>query len=575
MKLLKRIWRYFEKYKLYIILSFLFSLIVAASNGATAYIIKPALDGIFINKDREKLIYMPILIIAIYLIKGTFRFLQNYLMRKTGQKVVEAIRNDLYDKIIMLPLKFFSQSSTGMLMSRITNDVNLMQSSIPSFVTGIRECFSILGLAAVVLYQDPYLGTFALFVLPIIVLPIVKIGEKIKKYSKKGQHKMGDLSSVLQETFSGIKVVKAFVMEEKEKEKFRKHNATFVKYELKRMIYNEISSPLMELIGAIGIALVVYYGGLKVINGESTPGTFFSFMAAIAMMYDPFKRINSANNAVQAAIGAAERVFEVMDTHNEILENDGTLECDARNKIIEFKNVYFRYDNNERYVLENINLKVEPGTTVALVGSSGAGKSTFVNLIPRFYDVTGGAIYIGGTDIREFKVYSLRKNIGIVSQEPFLFNDTIKNNIAYGAENITEEDIINAAKAAYAHDFITELPNGYDTVIGERGVRLSGGQRQRITIARALIKNPPILILDEATSALDTEAEKIVQKALENLMKGRTSFVIAHRLSTILNADIIVVLKDGKIEATGKHTELLEKSPTYKKLYQMQFQDGE
>ncbi|MGA1846133.1 ABC transporter ATP-binding protein [Deferribacter abyssi] len=575
MKLLKRIWRYFEKYTIYIILSFLFSLIVAASNGATAYIIKPALDGIFINKDREKLIYMPIIIIAIYLIKGTFRFLQNYLMRKTGQKVVEAIRNDLYDKIVMLPLKFFSQSSTGVLMSRITNDVNLMQSSIPSFVTGIRECFSILGLAAVVLYQDPYLGTFALFVLPIIVLPIVKIGKKIKKYSKKGQHKMGDLSSVLQETFSGIKVVKAFVMEEREKEKFKKHNATFVKYEIKRMIYNEISSPLMEIIGAIGIALVVYYGGLKVINGESTPGTFFSFMAAIAMMYDPFKRINSANNAVQAAIGAAERVFEVMDTHNEILEKDGTLECDARNKIIEFKNVCFKYENNERYVLENINLKVEPGTTVALVGSSGAGKSTFVNLIPRFYDVTDGAIYIGGTDIREFKVYSLRKNIGIVSQEPFLFNDTIKNNIAYGAGNIMEEDIINAAKAAYAHDFITELPNGYDTVIGERGVRLSGGQRQRITIARALIKNPPILILDEATSALDTEAEKIVQKALENLMKGRTSFVIAHRLSTILNADIIVVLKDGKIEATGTHTELLEKSPTYKKLYRMQFQDGE
>lgn len=574
-ELLKRVWLYFRPYKWHIFFSFIFSLFVAASNGASAYIIKPALDGIFINKEREKLLLMPFVIVGIYLIKGIFRFLQNFLMRRTGQKVVQAIRNDLFDKIIMLPIRFFSESSTGVLMSRITNDVNMVQSSIPSFVTAIRETFSILGLAAVVLYQDPYLGSFALFVLPLVVLPLIKIGKKIKKYSRRGQEKMGDISSVLQESFSGIRVVKAFANEDKEKEKFKTHNEKLVKMEIKKIIYNEISSPMMELIGAIGLALIIYYGGLKVIEGVSTPGTFFSFIAAIAMMYDPFKRINSANNNIQSAIAAAERIFEIMDTENEILENDGELECDAKGKDVIFDHVYFRYKDNEDYVLKNINLLVKPGTTVAIVGSSGAGKSTLVSLIPRLYDVTSGAIKIGETDIRDFKVHSLRKNIGIVSQEPFLFNDTVFNNIAYGMDNVTEEDVINAAKAAYAHEFILELPEGYNTVIGERGVRLSGGQRQRITIARALLKNPPILILDEATSALDTESEKIVQKALENLMKHRTSFVIAHRLSTVINSDVIVVLDKGEIESIGNHQELLEKSKVYKKLYQMQFQNGE
>ncbi|BAI79829.1 ABC transporter, ATP-binding protein [Deferribacter desulfuricans SSM1] len=575
MKLLKRVWLYFRPYKWHIFFSFVFSLFVAASNGASAYIIKPALDGIFINKEKEKLLLMPFVIVGIYLIKGIFRFLQNFLMRRTGQKVVQAIRNDLFDKIIMLPIRFFSESSTGVLMSRITNDVNMVQSSIPSFVTAIRETFSILGLAAVVLYQDPYLGSFALFVLPLVVLPLIKIGKKIKKYSRRGQEKMGDISSVLQESFSGIRVVKAFANEDKEKEKFKVHNEKLVRNEIKKIVYNEISSPMMELIGAIGLALVIYYGGLKVIEGVSTPGTFFSFIAAIAMMYDPFKRINSANNNIQSAIAAAERIFEIMDTENEILENDGELECDAKGKDVIFDHVYFRYKDNEDYVLKNINLSVKPGTTVAIVGSSGAGKSTLVSLIPRFYDVTSGAIKIGETDIRDFKVHSLRKNIGIVSQEPFLFNDTVFNNIAYSMNNVTEEDVINAAKAAYAHEFILELPEGYNTVIGERGVRLSGGQRQRITIARALLKNPPILILDEATSALDTESEKIVQKALENLMKHRTSFVIAHRLSTVINSDVIVVLDKGEIESIGTHKELLVKSKVYKKLYHMQFQNGE
>jgi len=575
LKFLKRLWQYFKKYKLLIVLSFLFSLVVAATSGGIAYIVKPTLDGIFINKNEEKLILMPFVIVGIYLVKGTFRFLQNYLMKKVGQLGVAEIRNDLYNKIIKLPLNFFGKSSTGTLMSRITNDVNLMQNAVTHVVTGIRECFTILGLAAVVLYQDAYLGSFALFVLPLIVIPIVLIGKKIRKYSKRGQTKMGDLSDVLQETFSGIKVVKAFVNEKYEQAKFRAHNSKYVKFQLRRMVYNEASSPLMELIGAIGLSLIVYYGGLKVINGESTPGTFFSFMTAIVMMYDPFKRISNANNAIQAAIGAAERVFHIMDTHNEILENDGELDCEAVNKPISFNNVFFRYSENDDYVLRDINIKFLPGTTNALVGSSGAGKSTFINLIPRFYDVSEGSIKIGDVDLRDFKVYSLRSNIGIVSQDPFLFNDSVTRNIAYGIENVSQQDVVNAAKAAFAHDFITDLPEGYETIIGERGVRLSGGQKQRITIARAILKNPPILILDEATSALDTESEKIVQKALENLMKDRTSFVIAHRLSTVINADKIVVLDKGEIADTGKHSQLLETSEIYKTLYRMQFKDNE
>jgi len=480
---LKRIWVYFSKYKKYIVLSIIFSLIVAASNGASAYLIKPALDGIFINKDKEKLVIMPILIVLVYLIKGIFRFGQNYLMRKTGQKVIEEIRNDLFDKIIMLPMRFFSTNQTGVLMSRITNDVNLMQNSVPSFVTGMREIFSIIGLAAVVLYQDLYLGSFALFVLPMLVLPIVKIGKKIKKYSKKGQSQMGGISSVLQESFSGVQVVKAFAMEDKEKNKFKEQNAKFVNYELKKMLYNEISSPLMEFIGALGIGLVVYYGGLKVINGTSTPGTFFSFMAAIMMMYEPFKRINSANNNIQAAIGAAERVFEVLDMENEILKNNGTLPCDAKNKDIVFENVSFAYDNE--LILKDINLHIKSGSKIALVGSSGAGKSTFINLIPRFYDVTTGSIKIGDIDIKNYDVHSLRRNIGIVTQDTFLFNESVKYNISYGMENVTDEEIYQAAKYAFADEFINQLPEKYDTIIGERGIRLSGGQKQRITIARA------------------------------------------------------------------------------------------
>ncbi len=544
---------------------------VAVASGALAYIVKPTLDDIFINHKKEMLKWIPFMFFLIFASQGIFKFLQNYLMQYVGIKAIGTMRNDLYEKIIALPMKFFSENSTGILMSRITNDVNEVQNSVKSFINLIKEVITIVVLAGVVISQNFTLALYAIVVIPVVILPIVQIGKKIKRYSRRSQEKMGDLSSILQETFSGVKVVKSFVMEKEEIRKFKSENKHYMNFLKRIALLNNLNSPMMDILAGVGSAFVVFYGGLQVINGNLTAGDFFSFLIAVGLMYNPLKKINSANNSIQKALAAGERIFFILDYENEIIDNNGTLECNAQGKHIEFKDVYFKYEENSDYILKNINFNVEPGKTVAFVGASGAGKTTLVNLIPRFFDVTKGGIYIGNTNIKEFDVYSLRKNIGIVSQEPFLFNGSIKYNIKYGSENATDEDIISAAKTAFAHDFIMEFPDGYDTVIGERGVRLSGGQKQRITIARALLNNPPILILDEATSALDTESEKIVQKALENLMIGRSSFVIAHRLSTILNSDMIVVMDKGEIESIGKHNEILQTSKIYKKLFEMQF----
>jgi subfamily B ATP-binding cassette protein MsbA len=568
---LKRLLGYFKPYVFHISIGLLSALMVAAASGALAYIVKPTLDDIFINHNKEMLKWIPFMFFLIFASQGIFKFLQNYLMQYVGIKAIGTMRNHLYEKIIVLPMKFFSNNSTGILMSRITNDVNEVQNSVKSFINLIKEIITIIVLAGVVISQNLTLALYAIVVIPIVILPIVQIGKKIKRYSKRSQEKMGDLSTILQETFSGVKVVKSFVMEKEEIDKFKKENEHYMKFLKKIALLNNLNSPMMDILAGIGSAFVVFYGGLQVINGNLTAGDFFSFLIAVGLMYNPLKKINSANNSIQKALAAGERIFFILDYENEIIDNNGTLECNAHNKSIEFKNVYFKYEEKSEMILKNINFKVNPGQTVAFVGASGAGKTTLVNLIPRFFDVTEGGIYIGSTNIKDFNVYSLRRNIGIVSQEPFLFNGSIKYNIQYGLENASEEEIINAAKTAFAHDFIMEFPNGYDTIIGERGVRLSGGQKQRITIARALLHNPPILILDEATSALDTESEKIVQKALENLMKGRSSFVIAHRLSTILNADMIIVMNKGEIESIGTHKEILKTSPIYKKLFEMQF----
>jgi len=449
-----------------------------------------------------------------------------------------------------------------------------VQSSIPTIINMLRAVVTMIGLIGVIIYMNWQLALVAIVLYPIFIYPLSVISKKLRKYSTRGQESMGILTSVLQESFSGVRVVKAFVAEDKEMERFEKANAVTIKYANKSVLAGNLASPLTEALGSVGIAAVLFIGGYQVINGTVTTGEFFAFLAALIQIYEPVKLFASSNNALQAAVAASDRVFAMFKESDEVIENKGTKQCDAENKDIEFKNVSFIY-KDDIYALKDVSFKVRAGSTVAFVGPSGAGKTTMAHLIPRFYDVTEGQILIDNVDIRDYDLFSLRHNISIVSQDAFLFNDTIGNNISYSKESATEEEIKAAAKAAYADEFIETFPEKYDTLCGERGVKLSGGQKQRITIARALLKNPAILILDEATSALDTESERVVQKALDNLMKGRTSFVVAHRLSTILNADMIVVFNKGGVEAIGKHEEIIKTSPTYKKLYEMQFKTEE
>lgn len=568
---LKRIYGYFKPHKMKIVYALIASVLVSGTDAASAYIVKHVLDDIFIAKNMLMLKLIPIAIIGIYTVRCLARFFQIYLMQSAGQLAIKAIREEMFAKMIKFPMSYYDNNETGTMMARIVNDANSMQSAIPAVVRIFRDSLTVVSLIGVVLYQNFKLGSFIFIALPFVILIISKSGKKIKKYSRKEQERIGIVATALQESFSGIRVVKAFANEGKEMVKFNGFNDKEIHFKLKKLFVSAVNSPLMETVAGYAIAGIVFLGGLEVIQGHTTAGTFFSFVTAFGLMFEPFKKIVADNSTVQTANAAAERIFGVLDEGNEILDNDGTLDCDATGKTVELRDVSFRYRTSEDDVLDHVSIVVKPGMSVALVGASGAGKSTIASLIPRFYDVTGGAILIGGTDIRDFKVHSLRKNIGTVSQEPFLFNDTVANNIAYGVENASIEQIKNAAELAYATGFIEELPEGYDTFIGERGDRLSGGQKQRLTIARALLLNPPMLILDEATSALDTESERIVQKALTNLMIGRTSFVIAHRLSTVINSDMIVVMNKGRVVDTGRHEELLARCEIYSNLCRLQF----
>lgn len=563
-------WPYFAPYKWLMFLAITASIITASTNGALAVAVKYVFDDMFKPNDYTYLYILPIVVVVIYVAKSGFLFMQGFLMSYIGNKVIEKLRNETFEKMVRLPVKYYSNQSTGVLMSRITNDINLVQSSIPTIISMFRAVLTMVGLIGVIFYMNYQLALIALVLYPIFIFPLSIISKKLRKYSHLGQERMGDLTSVLQESFSGIRVVKAFVAEEKEVDRFEKANAQTIKYANKSVLAGNLASPLTEALGSFGIGAVLLMGGYQVISGTSTTGTFIAFLAALVQIYEPVKLFANSNNALQASIAASDRVFSMFDEEDEIIENKGSIPCNAEGKDIEFKNVSFKYDN-DIYALKDVSFKVKAGSTIAFVGPSGAGKTTMAHLIPRFYDVTDGAILIGGVDIKEYDLYSLRHNIATVSQDAFLFNDTIRNNISYSKANATDEEIKKAARAAYADEFIESFPEKYDTLCGERGVKLSGGQKQRVTIARALLKNPPILILDEATSALDTESERVVQKALDNLMQGRTSFVVAHRLSTILNADMIVVFNKGGIEAIGRHEEIVVSSPTYKKLYEMQF----
>lgn len=548
--------------------------VVGTTTSALAFLVKPALDDIFMNKDAASLKWIPLAVIVIYLLKGLANYAQTVLMSHIGQRIITDLRNALYNHIQAQPPAFFTRNSTGTLMSRITNDINLIQGAVSEAVTSIlKDTFTLLGLLFVVFYRDWKLALIAMLVFPLTVYPIAEFGRRMRKITASTQVTLGSLTSLLQETITGTRIVKAFGMEDYENERFAKENERLFKLTMRSVVIRAISTPLMEFLGGIGIAVIVFYGGYQVINGTSTPGTFFSFMTALLMLYEPVKRLTGVNNTVQQGLAGAERVMSVLDTVPEIRDRENAIELPPISRGISIQNATFSYEDEP--VLKDISIEIKAGEMVAFVGMSGGGKTTLVNLIPRFYDLDGGCIRIDGHDIRDVSLASLRKQIGMVTQQTFLFNDSVKHNIAYGSMDKGDKDIISAAKAANAHDFIMKLPDGYETVIGEQGVKLSGGERQRIAIARALLKNAPILILDEATSSLDTEAELEVQEALDKLMKHRTTLVIAHRLSTIRNADRIIVLIDGRIAEEGTHDSLLEKQGAYFKLYNLQFQPQE
>jgi subfamily B ATP-binding cassette protein MsbA len=546
-------------------------IMVAVANGSMAFLIKPVIDDIFVAKNKEMLLLIPGLAVLVFLIKGFGSFGSEYLMNYIGEKIIQYFRDSLYEKITDLPIAFIHKEKTGALMSRITNDVNIVKGMVSTAVINLfRDFFSVIAFLFVIFYRDWQLACGAFLVLPLAFYPILVFGRRVRRFSTGSQETMADLNSFLHETFSGIKIIKIFSLENFEKKRFKEKTRELFLLEMKKVIAKALSSPIMEFLGGLGIAFIIWFGGMRVINGTSTPGIFFSFLTAVMMLYDPVKKLSKLNNTIQEGMAAASRIFDILEQEQTIQEKKNPEILEGKAFDLAFERVSFSYGPEDAQALKDINLIVAPGEVLALVGMSGGGKTSLVNLIPRLYDVTCGQVKIGGRDVRDFSVKSLRKHISIVTQEPILFNESVRDNIRYGKMDATDEQIEQAARAAYAHGFIQGFPKGYDTVIGELGSRLSGGEKQRICIARALIKDAPVLILDEATSALDSQAEQVVQKALENLMKGRTSFVIAHRLSTIDYASRVILLKNGSIAEQGTQNELMALKGDYFKLQSMQ-----
>ena len=534
----------------------------------------------FINtpSKRESLFRICVLIILAFFIKGFFGYLQSYLMAFVEQGFIRDLRNETFAHLNKLSLKYFTNERIGNLISRITNDITMINTGISaSFVTLIKDPLLVIIFLLLALAISWQLTLLSLVVMPFSLAVISWLGVKLYKQSYTLQAKMADLTSFLQERIYGTKIVKAFNMESKEDENFFTLTNHFFKIILKITRIRNIAPPVTEFLSIIAGVLIIWYGGIQVLETHTLKASeFLGFLFIIFQIMPPIKELSNVANRIQESTAAASRVFEIIDEPITIKIKPNAIPFTDFKDSIVFKDVSFHYEPNHKYILKNINFRVLKGEIVALVGPSGAGKTTLVDLIPRFYDVTEGAIYINGIDLRDYNIKSLRDHIGIVTQEPILFNDTIRNNISYGFENSSFEDVVNAARAANAHDFITELPYGYDTVIGERGLKLSGGQRQRISIARALLKNPPIMILDEATSALDSESEILVQKAIEKLMENRTTIVIAHRLSTVRNADKVIVLDEGQIVQIGTHSELIQNTAgLYYRLYTLQFKNHE
>ncbi len=570
--LYRRLLGFLTPYKGRLSIAIVCMIILAACTAAMAWLLKPVLDEALSGKSGHLIYVIPLLVIGLYLVKGVAYFGQAYSMGYIGQKVIFDLRNLLYQRLTAQSLSFFAHRKTGELLARLSYDVTLVQSAVSTAVTALmRDAISIVFLVGVVFVQDWLLALITMLVFPAVIYPIARFGRKMRHATLDGQAAMGDLTSLLEETVGGIRVVKAFGMEDYEQGRFRKLTGDFFSHQLKVFRVNALSFPIMELLAGFGIAGVLLYGGMRVASGETTAGTLVSFLAAVIMLYEPVKRLSRANNDIQQGLAASERIFELLDVPIEVEDHAQARVLPPFSNVIRFEQLGLTYSGTDRAVLNDITFSVAAGEVVALVGRSGAGKTSLVNLVPRFMDATAGRLTIDGMDVRELTQSSLRSQIALVTQEIILFNDTVLNNIAYGHSTLDQAQVEAVARAANAHEFIEKLPQGYDTLIGERGVILSGGQRQRLSMARALLKDAPILILDEATSALDSESERLVQHAIDHLMQGRTVIVIAHRLSTIRHADRIVVLDDGRIVQMGRHDELLEQGGLYAELYHLQF----
>ncbi|MDO8477457.1 MAG: ABC transporter ATP-binding protein [Candidatus Rokubacteria bacterium] len=557
-RLLLRLWPYLRPYLRWLLLGGCLALVVSSCEGFIAWLVKPALDDIFVKRDLFMLKVIPLVLLGTYVVKGFGRYWQSYLMAAVGERVIARIRRELYSHIQGMSLSFYSQMHSAELMTRVVNDVNrLARLSSTVLVMAVRQMGTIVALLTVMFIREWVLALIAVVIFPAVGVLYRTLGRKLYKIAKRAQEKMSELNIVLQEAFTGNKIVKAFGRERLQQERFDAVNDRLLRLALKDQRVDNLAEPLMEILGALGIMGAIWYGGYRVISGVLTPGEFFSFIAAVILLYGPVRQLGRMMNTVQQSLSSVERVFEILDTPPTITDPPRAQPLRDFHDRLVFEGVSFRYPEAEENTLSDISLTVRKGEMVAFVGMSGAGKTTLMDLVPRFHDVLAGRLVIDGRDIRDVSVASLRALMGIVTQETFLFADTIGYNIGYGRPGATQADIEHAARMAQAHEFVAALPEGYATPVGERGVKLSGGQRQRLAIARAFLKDPPILILDEATSDLDAESEFLVQQALGELMKNRTVLVIAHRLATVKHADRVVVVHNGRLVEIGTHEELM------------------